>query len=125
LIRHIQCVGSGNFFTCRRSDIFIWHKGQTVEAAVFSRNRSQRSAACRAWSFEDDKNESLITFAFLLRSHIPQQASERRRAGGCVSRRLAHQARIIDLRSLSQLSVAPSISRHTYGMRRRGESPIW
>src|SRR5205807_8289406 len=43
LIRDIQCIGSGNLFTCWRSDIFVWHKGQTLEAAVFSRNRSQHS----------------------------------------------------------------------------------
>jgi hypothetical protein len=41
LIRHIQFIGSGNFLTCRWSDILVWHKGQTVEAAVLSRNRSQ------------------------------------------------------------------------------------
>src|SRR5437879_2728663 len=38
LIRHIQPVRSGNLFTCRRSDISVRHKGQTVEAAALSRN---------------------------------------------------------------------------------------
>src|SRR4030095_6369130 len=36
LIRHIQFIGSGNLFTCRQSDIFVRHKGQTV-ATSFSR----------------------------------------------------------------------------------------
>jgi hypothetical protein len=44
LIRYIECIGSGNLFTCGRSNIVIWHRGQTVEAAVLSRNRSQSSA---------------------------------------------------------------------------------
>src|SRR4030095_1265724 len=33
LIRHIQFIGSGNFFTCRRSNIFVRHKSVTVAAA--------------------------------------------------------------------------------------------
>ena len=59
MIRHIQFIGSGNFFACGRSDIFVWHKGQTVEAAVLSRNRGQSSAACRLWSFEEDRKREL------------------------------------------------------------------
>ena len=38
LIRHIQPVGSGNFFARGRSNIFVGHKGQTLEAAALSRN---------------------------------------------------------------------------------------
>ena len=38
LFRNIQFFGSGNLFTCGRRNIFVRHKGQTVEAAVLSRN---------------------------------------------------------------------------------------
>src|SRR5205823_4116158 len=53
LIRNIQCIGSGNLFTCRRSDIFIWHKVVTVAAAVPAAIAS-RAAQCplqsRGWT---------------------------------------------------------------------------
>jgi hypothetical protein len=34
LIRHIQSVGSGNFFAGRRSNVFVSHKAETVAAGV-------------------------------------------------------------------------------------------
>src|SRR5947209_1991965 len=70
LIRHIQPVRSGNLFTCRRSNIFVRHKGQTVEAAALSRNailpmdqlrkRSWTSAAQRRQAVRRPNNFSCL-----------------------------------------------------------------
>ena len=40
LIRHIQSVGSGNFFARGRSNIFVRHKAETVEAAAVQPQRN-------------------------------------------------------------------------------------
>src|SRR5437870_3054877 len=59
LIRYIQFIGSGNFFTCRRSDIFVWHKGVTVAAAVpaaISLRRLSSAATESKWTVQSTAN---------------------------------------------------------------------
>jgi hypothetical protein len=50
LIRHIQSVGSGNFFAGGRSNIFVSHKAETVAAAVSAAISQKSSELSHHWT---------------------------------------------------------------------------